>query len=222
MTAVTDQLLFNEQGLIPAIAQDRLTGEVRMMAWMDRAAVEATMLTRRATFFSRSRGRTWVKGEESGNFLEVFEVLADCDGDTLLLLCEPKGPSCHTGRANCFFRPLGTDVRLAEVEHQAAPLLGRLEEVIEVRKHSTSQKSYTKSLFDGGASKIGEKVREEAGEMVEALENETEERVANEAADVLFHLLVGLSFRDVSWRQVLAVLAGRFGLSGHDEKANRR
>src|SRR6187551_2462563 len=132
-------LKFNEQGLIPAIVQDRLTGEVRMMAWMNQAAIDLTLSTRRATFFSRSRNKMWVKGEESGHILSVHEVLADCDGDTLLVLCDPVGPSCHTGEQNCFFVPL-TSSQVGP----AQPFTERLEQVLEGRKTSTTEKSYTR------------------------------------------------------------------------------
>ncbi len=214
---VMSELKFNDQGLIPAIVQDRLTGEVRMMAWMNQEALDQTIQTRRATFFSRSRERLWVKGEESGNVLEVAEVLADCDGDTLLVLCDPVGPSCHTGQDNCFFVPLD-----GGPSGSAKPLTERLEQVLEQRKTSTTEKSYTRSLFDGGAEKIGRKIVEEAGEVVDAIKGESDERVANEAADVFFHLLVGLRYRNVSWSDVLRVLAGRFGVGGHVEKAARK
>lgn len=197
-----------------------------MMAWMDRSAVEQTLATRKATFYSRSRQRAWVKGEESGNVLEVVELLADCDGDTLLILCDPKGPSCHTGRDNCFFQPLrGAGGGAAEAAASEAvsrkPFCEELEGVLEARKASTGEKSYTRSLFDGGAPKIGSKIREEAGELVQALEGESDERVASEAADLFYHALVGLRLRGVSWRSVLAVLAARLGVSGHTEKASR-
>jgi phosphoribosyl-AMP cyclohydrolase / phosphoribosyl-ATP pyrophosphohydrolase len=212
----SDGLKFNDQGLIPAIVQDRLTGEVRMLAWMNRESLEHTRRTGHATFYSRSRKKLWTKGEESGNVLVVERLMADCDGDTLLVLCDPKGPSCHTGADNCFFVPLdknaGGSVR---------PLVGRLESVLEARKESTSEKSYTRSLFDGGAVKIGSKIREESGELSEALENESDERVASEAADVVYHMLVGLRLRNVPWRAVLSVLAERFGVGGHVEKAAR-
>jgi len=211
-----DALKFDDQGLIPAIVQDRLTGEVRMMAWMDRSAVEHTLSTRKATFFSRSRGRAWVKGEESGNTLLVQELLADCDADTLLLLCDPLGPSCHTGAENCFFQSLeATDGGVAK------PFVERLEGLLEARKSSTGDKSYTRSLFDGGAQKIASKIEEESAELNAALNEETDERVANEAADLLYHVLVGLRFRDVSFKSVLTILAARFGVGGHVEKAAR-
>lgn len=210
-------LKYDERGLIPAIAQDRLTGEVRMMAWMNQEALEQTLATGKATFFSRSRGRLWVKGEESGNVLTVTQVLADCDGDTLLLQCDPAGPSCHTGKDNCFFR----SVVSGDEQPPGQPLMGRLSAVIDARKESTADKSYTRSLLDGGPAKINRKILEEAGEVAQAIAEESDERVANEAADVVFHLLVGLRSRGVGFRDVLAVLAGRFGIGGHVEKAAR-
>jgi phosphoribosyl-ATP pyrophosphohydrolase/phosphoribosyl-AMP cyclohydrolase len=210
------QLKFNEAGLIPAIVQDRLTGEVRMMAWMNQQALDQTLATRKGTFFSRSRDKLWVKGEESGNVLAVWNVLADCDGDTLLVLCDPHGPSCHTGQDNCFFEPLdGAEAGPAK------PMTERLESVLEARKQSTGEQSYTRSLFDGGVDEIGSKIVEEANEVVEALRAESDERVASEAADVLYHVLVGLRLRGVTWRQVLQVLADRFGVGGHVDKASR-
>lgn len=213
-------LNFNDQGLIPAIVQDRLTGEVRMMAWMNQDALDRTLSTGRATFFSRSRNQIWVKGEESGNVLEVSQVFADCDGDTLLVLCEPHGPSCHTGKENCFFVQLVGETAACGAE-LAKPLTQLLEQVLEERKGSTTEKSYTRSLFEGGAIKIGQKITEEAGEVVEALQTESNERVVSEAADVFYHLLVGLRLRNLNWRDVLAVLSARFGVGGHVEKSSR-
>jgi phosphoribosyl-AMP cyclohydrolase / phosphoribosyl-ATP pyrophosphohydrolase len=222
MAVRPDELKFNEQGLIPAIAQDRLNGEVRMMAWMDREAVLKTLETRRATFYSRSRGKAWVKGEESGNFLQVAEVHTDCDRDTVLLLCDPVGPSCHTGSRNCFFETMDPEVSPSSAAGLAEPLLQRLEGVILARQSSTADKSYTKSLLNGGAHKVGGKIHEEAGELVQALASESEERVANEAADLLFHMLVGLRLRGVGFSEVLKVLARRQGVGGHVEKAARK
>lgn len=224
---IVNQLKFNEQGLIPAIVQDRLSGEVRMMAWMNREALAVTLATRRATFFSRSRNKLWVKGEDSGHVLNVERVFADCDGDTLLVLCDPVGPSCHTGRDNCFFLPLEAaarpeaEVLAAAPEAPAKPLVQRLELVLEDRKSSTTERSYTRSLFDGGPDKIGSKLREEADEASRAIAEESDERVKNEAADVIYHLLVGLRYRDVKFADVLGILAARFGVGGHVEKAAR-
>lgn len=206
-----DKVRFDDRGLCVAVAQDRLTGAVRMVAWVNREALEATLQTRRATFFSRSRNRLWVKGEESGNHLAVHDVALDCDGDTILMLVDPAGPSCHTGNETCFF----------EHELSFVPALEDLAREIESRKASDAGKSYTKSLLDGGPEKIGAKLREEADELARAIASESPERVASEAADVLYHALVGVLSRDVSLRDVLAELARRRGKSGHAEKASR-
>src|SRR5579859_208618 len=212
-----DELRFDEHGLIPAVVQDRLTGEVRMVAYMNQEAVARTLTTGKATFFSRSRRALWEKGESSGNTLFVREVYLDCDADTLLVLADPVGPSCHTGQPSCFFRRVDAAGVRDEVL-PAATFLARLELEIDSRKASTAEKSYTKALFDGGAGKIGDKVREEAAEFALAIASESDERVASEAADVVYHLLVGLAHRGVALREVLDMLAQRAGTSGHAEK----
>lgn len=215
-----EELLFDASGLLPAVAQDRLTGQVRMVAFMNREALARTLETGKATFFSRSRGQLWEKGESSGHVLRVREVVADCDADTLLLLCDPEGPSCHTERPGCFFRRIeGGELRDEPLD--VGPFLERLEREIEARRQATSDASYTKSLLEGGPSRIGDKLREEAAELAEAIASEDEDRVASEAADLAYHLLVGLAFRKVSLRRVLAELARRSGTSGHAEKASR-
>jgi phosphoribosyl-ATP pyrophosphohydrolase/phosphoribosyl-AMP cyclohydrolase len=220
MFAAMDELKFDGEGLLPAVVQDRLTGEVRMVAYMNREAIARTLETGRATFFSRSRRALWEKGETSGHSLHVRELVVDCDADTVLVLADPAGPSCHTGQPSCFFRRLDAGgVRQETVP--ALPFLLELEREIESRKGSTAAKSYTKSLLDAGASKIGDKVREEASEFAAAIGSETDDRVASEAADVVYHLLVGLASRGVTLRKVIDVLATRAGTSGHAEKASR-
>jgi phosphoribosyl-ATP pyrophosphohydrolase/phosphoribosyl-AMP cyclohydrolase len=216
-----NELAYDERGLIPAVVQDRLTGQVRMVAWMNAEALKLTVETGRATFYSRSRRSIWLKGETSGHYLRVHSVYADCDADTLLVLAAPEGPSCHTGRPTCFFRRAAADGSLEDAPREAGAFLDELEAEIGSRAAATSEKSYTKSLLDGGAGKIGSKLREEAGELADALASESDERVASEAADLLYHLLVGLKLRGVELRSVIEVLAKRAGVSGHAEKAAR-
>ena len=219
---MTPELTWDERGLIPAIAQDALTGEVRMVAWMSREALAETLRSGKATFFSRSRARLWTKGEESGNVLAVRAVYADCDADTLLVLVEPSGPSCHTGRPSCFFRRVDPAGAIVDEPTEGGPFLGALEREIAARAAAgTAESSYTKSLLAAGAAKIGDKLREEAGELARALAEESDERVVSEAADVVYHALVALRLRGLSWRAVLAELARRAGVSGHEEKARR-
>ena len=214
-------LNYNSHGLIPVIAQDAETGEVRMMAYADELAIQKTLETGFAHFFSRSRGMMWKKGETSGNTLTVRSVWVDCDGDTLIYMVDPAGPSCHTGAETCFYRRLDDNGDLLDADGDAAPTLLRLERTLEARKASNAGKSYTKSLLDQGATKIDEKLREEAAELGQALIGEPDARVTSEAGDVLYHLLVGLVLREVSLRDLLSELSRRFGQSGHDEKASR-
>jgi phosphoribosyl-ATP pyrophosphohydrolase/phosphoribosyl-AMP cyclohydrolase len=213
---------FDDQGLLVAVAQDHLTGQIRMVAFMNRAAVEATLNTGKATFYSRSRACLWTKGETSGYTLLVKGLFVDCDADALVLQVEPLGPSCHTGRPTCFFRQLQADGSIADVPCLPGAFLDKLEAVLLNRQQSTSGQSYTKALLDAGAPKIGRKLTEEANELAHAIEHETAARVASEAADVIYHLMVGLRHRGVSVRHVLAELELRSQLSGHEEKARRK
>jgi phosphoribosyl-ATP pyrophosphohydrolase/phosphoribosyl-AMP cyclohydrolase len=153
--------------------------------------------------------------------LEVVSIMADCDADTLLLSVRPLGPSCHTGRPACFFRRVTAGGELADQPTEAAPFLVELGAVLEARKASTEEKSYTKALLSGGPEKIGAKLREEAGELAEAIKSESDERVLSEAGDVLYHTMVALTQRGLTLRQVIEVLAKRTHQSGHAEKASR-
>lgn len=193
---------------MPVVVQDDLTGEVRMVAYADAPALERTRTSGRATFFSRSRNAPWVKGETSGNFVEVRAVRFDCDEDAALYLGRPRGPTCHTGSESCFGEP-------------RAPFLLRLEAELEARKASTAESSYTKSLYEGGAARIGQKLREEADELARAVDAEADSRVVSEAADVVYHLIVALRHRGLPFKDVLSELDRRFGESGHDEKKKR-
>lgn len=213
---------FDDRGLVVAVAQDLHTGEVRMVAWMTAEALRATIDTGVATFFSRSRAALWKKGESSGNELRVVRVGIDCDGDTVLLLVEPKGPSCHTGRPSCFFRRVGADGAIDDEPIDLSPSLVLLGADIAAKASATAEKSYTKSLLDGGAAKIGAKIREEADELARAIEGESDDRVLGEAADLLYHAAVGLALRGLSLGAVAKVLFGRRGTSGHDEKRGRQ
>ncbi len=217
-------LKFDEHGLVSVIVQDHLTGEIRMQAFANEEAVRRTLHSGRATFWSRSRNEVWEKGSSSGNVVHVLRVLVDCDADSLLYVSDPQGNSCHTGAPSCFFRTLdGKAGSLSEIESaEGAPtLLGVLEATLEARRGSTAGASYTKSLYEGGAKLIGAKIREEGEELAHAIEAESDDRVVSEAADVVYHLLVGLRWRGIGFRRVLAELARRLGTSGHAEKAAR-
>ncbi|NLY93352.1 MAG: bifunctional phosphoribosyl-AMP cyclohydrolase/phosphoribosyl-ATP diphosphatase HisIE [Myxococcales bacterium] len=215
-----DDLKWDERGLVTVVVQDVYTGEIRMLAHANRDAVELTLRTGEAHFFSRSRNAMWKKGETSGNSIAVYEVHADCDGDALIYLGRATGPSCHTGEATCFFTKLELDGEgRAET---ARPTLLSLEYELEARRSASGEKSYTRSLLDAGPPKIGAKIREEADELARAIEGESDERVASEMGDLLYHAMVGLLFRRVPLADVMRVLRGRFGRSGHEEKASRK
>jgi phosphoribosyl-ATP pyrophosphohydrolase/phosphoribosyl-AMP cyclohydrolase len=214
-----DELKWDAAGLLTVVAQDRRSGEVRMVAHANREALTKTLDTGRATFWSRSRQALWTKGESSGNTLAVFEVWADCDGDAVVYLVEPAGPTCHTGAPSCFFRRLDRDP--SEDGQRALPVLAQLGATIEARRESSADASYTKSLLTKGPEKIAAKIREEGGELGDALVDESDERVVSESADVLYHLLVGLAARGLAMEDVAVELGRRFGMSGLEEKASR-
>jgi phosphoribosyl-AMP cyclohydrolase / phosphoribosyl-ATP pyrophosphohydrolase len=221
--AAMQGIAWDDRGLVPAVAQDVATGAVLMVAWMNAEALARTEETGFAHFWSRSRSKLWKKGEESGNVLRVRELRVDCDGDTLLVLVEPAGPACHTGKTTCFFerRPEGAQ----DDGHLGSPaaILARLERVIASRRAASADKSYTRSLLDAGMPKILAKIAEEHGELAAELGNPAApaERIVAETADLLFHVMVGLAARDVPVERVFAELARRFGTSGHAEKAAR-
>ena len=223
MSKLWSQVKCDSQGLVPAVVQDIHSGDIRMVAWMNEEAFEHTLKTKRATFYSRSRQGLWVKGESSGNAIEVIDVTLDCDHDTIILRTIPHGPSCHTGAQNCFFLRASEGSDELEAIHSIhGSFLGDLEAEISARQASDEGKSYTKYLLSAGTKKIGEKVEEEAGELVQALLEETDERVISESADLLYHVMVGLRARQLDFSAVVAELARRSGVSGHEEKASRK
>ena len=189
-------------GLIPAIVQHAETGAVLMVGFMNAEAVRTTLERGRVVFFSRSKQRLWEKGEISGHSLEVVDVRRDCDADTLLVSARPRGPVCHTGMRTCFGdQPLAAAERLA--------FLGELERIIAQRRTEQPQGSYTASLFAQGVRRLAQKVGEEALEVALAAVGESDERVVEEAADLVFHLLVLLGCRDLPLARIVAALEAR-------------
>lgn len=224
MSTLVDAVTFDAGGLVPVIAQEARTGMVRMVAWANREALELTAKTKAAHFWSRSRQALWRKGESSGHTLAVREVRLDCDGDVVLYLCDPVGPSCHTGATSCFYRRAGEDGALVEDDGPSDPpalVLSRVAEVIADRRRARPEKSYVVSLLDAGLPKINGKISEEARELVEALPENDAAHTAHEAADLIFHTLVGLEAAGVPLDAVFGELRKRFGISGIDEKASR-
>jgi phosphoribosyl-AMP cyclohydrolase / phosphoribosyl-ATP pyrophosphohydrolase len=199
-----DQLDWEKNGgLLPAVVQDALSGAVLMLGYMNREALAATQACGRVTFWSRSKQRLWTKGESSGNFLELAEITADCDNDTLLILARAAGPACHLGTRSCF----GEAPPRAAVEPLA--FLTVLEEVIKQRAAERPEGSYTAKLLAEGPRRIAQKVGEEGLELALAAVAQADHEVIGEAADLLFHVLLLLESKHLSLRQVIAELQAR-------------
>jgi len=218
-------LRWDDHGLIPAVVQDAGDGALLMLAWMNAEALERTLATGEAHFFSRSRQALWRKGETSGNTLAVTEVRVDCDGDAILMIARPAGPTCHTGKRSCFYRRLDGEA-VAEDDGPDGPpaaVTHRLERVLEARRDAgTAEKSYTRSLLDGGFPRILAKIAEEHGELAAELPAGDDDAVVHETADLLFHVMVGLVARGIPIARVWGELGRRFGVGGHQEKAARK
>ncbi|MBI5809588.1 MAG: bifunctional phosphoribosyl-AMP cyclohydrolase/phosphoribosyl-ATP diphosphatase HisIE [Deltaproteobacteria bacterium] len=216
-TVNLSEIKFGADGLIPAIAQDINTSEVLMMAYMDMEALLKTIETRRAHYWSRSRRELWLKGSTSGNFQEVRSVFYDCDGDTLLLLVEPKGPACHTGERSCFYRALAGQPE----KGSGAGVIKALYRTAIERKTASPDKSYTAYLYSKGLSKILEKLEEESGELIEAAREKGDKEVVHEMADLIFHGVVLLALRGIDIEELFGELKRRSGASGIEEKRRR-
>jgi phosphoribosyl-AMP cyclohydrolase / phosphoribosyl-ATP pyrophosphohydrolase len=189
-------------GLVPAIVQDADTGAVLMLAYMNREALEQTLARKRAVFYSRSKQRLWEKGETTGHTLDVVDVAVDCDADTLLITARPRGPACHNGTLTCF----GDEPRAAAT---SIAFLAKLEAVIAQRAAEQPDASYTAKLLAKGINKVAQKVGEEGVETALAGVNESDQKVVEESADLLFHLLVLLRARNVPLSDVVAELENR-------------
>ncbi|HET9864679.1 MAG TPA: bifunctional phosphoribosyl-AMP cyclohydrolase/phosphoribosyl-ATP diphosphatase HisIE [Steroidobacteraceae bacterium] len=201
--SIVDQVDFGKsEGLVPAIVQDADTGAVLMLAYMNREALEQTLARKRAVFYSRSKQRLWEKGETSGNTLDVVDVALDCDQDTLLVTARPRGPACHQGTLTCF----GDEPRSAAT---VIAFLSKLEGVIAQRATQKPDASYTAKLLAKGLNKVAQKVGEEGVETALAGVNESEQKLVEESADLLFHLLVLLRARGVPLSRVIDELASR-------------
>ncbi|MFT3865394.1 MAG: bifunctional phosphoribosyl-AMP cyclohydrolase/phosphoribosyl-ATP diphosphatase HisIE [Solirubrobacterales bacterium] len=198
-----DEISFDERGLVPCVVQDASSGEVLMLAYANREALELTLRTGEMHFYSRSREEIWRKGETSGATMAVKQLRYDCDGDAVLALVTPAGPACHTGERTCFYREIEGEPRRVVFEELPA-----LERTLKSRAAERPEGSYTVELLDNPAL-IGEKVEEEAEEVVRAAREETDERVAEEAADVIYHLAVLLASRGVPQAAVMEELNAR-------------
>jgi len=184
-------------GLVPAIIQHALNQQILMLGYMNEAAYQKSIDTSKVTFYSRSKNRLWMKGESSGNTLELVSIALDCDQDTLLIQAIPKGPTCHTGSASCFG------------EEASKGFLYQLEATIHQRIDSDVETSYTNQLYKRGINKVAQKVGEEAVELVIEAKDENEELFKNEAADLLYHFLILLKAKNVRLEEIETVLKGR-------------
>ncbi len=204
-------------GLVPAVAQHAFDGRVLMLGYMNREALAETLSSGRVSFWSRSRGKAWTKGETSGNWLALVDIHADCDRDTLLVRARPAGPTCHLGNDTCFDgRPVGpADAAPTGREEAAAPadlgFLAQLDRLVAERRRDRPEGSYTTKLFESGVKRIAQKVGEEGVEAALAAATGDREELLNESADLLYHLLVLLRSCDADLEGVVARLASRHG-----------
>ncbi len=209
---------WNADGLAPAIVQDDRSGAVLMLGWMNAEALAKTTETGQVHFYSRSRKALWRKGETSGHTLAMRSMRIDCDKDAILIRARPAGPTCHTGTTSCFFTP---DQGTAD-DGPPGSMLAEVERELIRRQHGPpDEKSYTQSLWKAGMQAILSKIAEEQIELANALLRQPDDAVIHEAADLLFHVLVGLRARNVSFDQIQEELGRRLGQSGIEEKSRR-
>lgn len=216
---------WEKSALLPVIVQEVGTNEVLMMAYMDKEALELSLSTKIAHYFSRSKQRIWKKGESSGHTQAIQEFLLDCDNDTLLIKVIQEGVACHTGRKSCFFTNIETGEAVSEAEVDSAALYGVIDELYHIileRKHADPETSWTAKLFAKGENTILKKIVEEAGELCFAVKDDNEEEIIYEAADLVYHCLVALGLKNISPDRVKQELARRFNMSGIVEKNSRK
>ncbi len=211
--------------LIPAIVQDSNSGEVLMLAYMNEEALQKTLETGYAHYYSRSRQKLWKKGESSGNVQKVEEILLDCDGDTILLKVAQTGAACHTGCKSCFFTNLQSGIvtskPIQNPDEIYEDIVDRLYHVILEKKDDDPTKSWTAKLFSKGENTILKKVAEEAAEFCFAIKDKDEGEIIYEGADLLYHALVALAYSGIHPERIKSELRRRFGQSGIEEKASR-
>ena len=210
MENILNELKFDDKGLIPAVVQDNTTKEVLMVAYMNKETLKLTVETKKATFFSRSRNEVWVKGETSGNYLNVEKIKVDCDGDCLVVFASPMGPACHTNNRSCFFRTIENNSHDTDTSNGGvSDILMREQAEIIDRKNNPEEDSYTNYLFNKGEDKILKKVGEEAAEVVIAGKNRDKDEIKYETADLLYHLSVMLVDNGMTWNDIFEEMENR-------------
>lgn len=211
-------------GVVPVIVQNIENNEVLMLAYMNKEALELTLQTNFAHYFSRSKQRLWKKGETSGHTQEVKNIMFDCDQDTILLKVKQNGVACHTGRESCFFTDLQTGDIKSDIKVDTSVTYGVIDTLyhtLQERKSESTESSYTSKLINGNENSLLKKIVEEAGEFTFAVKDKDESEMIYEAADITYHVLVALAKYNISPDRVKQELARRFGMSGIDEKNSR-
>ncbi len=224
MQEIIDRIDWTKQELLPVIAQDANNNEVLMMAYMNREALQLSLQSKEAHYFSRSKQRIWKKGESSGHIQKIKSFFIDCDNDTLLIKIEQEGVACHTGRRSCFFTELESGEATSAVEVDTAAMYGVIDELYHTileRKNADPESSWTAKLFAKGENTILKKVVEEAGEFSFAVKDNDEDEIVYEAADLTYHVLVALGYKNISPDRIKQELARRFNMSGIAEKNSR-
>ncbi len=222
---IVDRVDWDKNSLIPTIVQDESSNKVLMLAYMDKVALKLTLQNQIAYYFSRSKQRIWKKGESSGNIQKIKDIFIDCDNDTILLKVEQiGGAACHTGRESCFFTKLKSNEIVSKPLENSTDnysIIDKLYHILLKRKKADPKKSYVSSLYKKGENAILKKVVEEAGEFCFAIKDGDEKDIIYEAADLTFHTLVALAYKDINPDRIKNELLKRFGLSGIEEKKNR-
>lgn len=225
MSNIIDTIDFEKSnGIIPVITQDNETNEVLMLAYMDKEALELTLTTNYAHYFSRSKQRIWKKGESSNHTQEVISISLDCDNDTILLKVKQNGVACHTGRKSCFFTDLKSGETTSEIKVDTTVAYGVIDTLYHTiceKKNDDPKKSYTAKLLQGKENSLLKKIVEEAGEFTFAVKDNDEEEIIYEAADITYHILVALASKNISPDRIKQELSRRFGMSGIEEKNSR-
>jgi len=226
MSFLHKQIDWDKNSLIPAIAQDYLSQEVLMLAYMNKEALDLTIDTKIAHYFSRSKNRIWKKGEISGHTQEIKSIKLDCDKDTILLSIKQNGVACHTGEVSCFFNDITNNKVLSSDKKKDIDdiygAIDKLYDTIQSKKMSDANTSYTAQLFSKGENTILKKVVEESGELCFAIKDNNKQEIINEASDLLYHTLVALSYRNISPDLIRNEIKNRFGISGIEEKNSRK
>jgi phosphoribosyl-ATP pyrophosphohydrolase/phosphoribosyl-AMP cyclohydrolase len=225
LQTIINRVDWEKSNLLPVIVQDVLNNEVLMMAYMDKEALELSLSTKIAHYFSRSRQRIWKKGESSGHIQTIDSFYLDCDDDTLLIKVTQTGVACHTGRRSCFFKELESGEESANIEVNTQEMYGVIDTLyhtIQERKHSDPKTSWTAKLISKGDNTILKKVVEEAGEFCFAYKDDDEGEMIYEAADLTYHMLVALGVKNISPDRIKQELARRFDMSGIAEKDSRQ